>query len=736
MCDPTRIVDDQARTVSETVPPILVSRFRGGSQAVAFCGGWLALIHEEEIRLQTDKRSYQHRFVWFDRSNVLRGISRRFVFSQKGLEFAAGMAWHPDGKRLIISYGVGDGEAWIAVVDPAEVRGIMKDVKCLPTGTPGEPAAPAPIEMTNDTSSADAVPLSAESSVAVPRGDITPAVAATDGPALAAEFGDRPPAPAYAPANDVAAAAPGAAAASGEALSIAEQFMELAPFLRAVDQPEERRVLSRAFDARILPFLNGAQALPQIHCFYEVVSDAAEHHSLVAATTSMRAAGHPVQVWSYSPEKLNFLQPHGIEVRPADEVLPRELFRRIVDSAEIRYFSDIFRYAILYEHGGLWMDSDVVLLRPFPFQGDHFLNLQWRGGHAGHFICGNVMYGKPFSRHFRNLYEMSIEQFAGAGGKAFGDIGPKLLSHYVMSEEGRELRERVFSPMLFNPIDWTEVDRFNQPITALADYLNDDRVYGVHLWNARTNAQLRDEGTSLISLLSDPLRSFPRFTDMADRFDTDKNRRSGNRHCYARIYDRLLAPQRFAVRQLMEIGLCRGLAEGNQNAIPSVELWQGYFPFCQVLGVDLTDFSRFDNDRFTSFQCDQSKPDDLRSVAARIAPGSLDVIIDDGSHASYDQQLTFREFFPLLAEGGWYFIEDLDWQPPGQEFSGTTLTKELFREIERHGRARSADPLGVSNFARQMAEILHFDSHYELVRATLLGGLVAIRKCGGNAPVH
>ena len=138
----------------------------------------------------------------------------------------------------------------------------------------------------------------------------------------------------------------------------------------------------------------------------------------------------------------------------------------------------------------------------------------------------------------------------------------------------------------------------------------------------------------------------------------------------------------------MEIGLCRGLAEGNQTETPSVELWQTYFPFCHVIGVDLTDFSTFNNDRFTSFVCDQSKPDELRAVAAKLEPGSLDVIIDDGSHASFDEQLTLREFFPLLADGGWYFIEDLDWQPPGEDPDKITLTKNLLREIQR-ARARA-----------------------------------------------
>lgn len=194
----------------------------------------------------------------------------------------------------------------------------------------------------------------------------------------------------------------------------------------------------------------------------------------------------------------------------------------------------------------------------------------------------------------------------------------------------------------------------------------------------------------------------------------------------------MLAPRRFALRQMMEIGLCRGLAEANQNETPSVELWTTYFPFCQVIGVDLTDFSRFNNERFLSFVCDQSKLDEVRSMAARIEPGSLDLIIDDGSHASYDQQMTFRELFPLLAEGGWFFIEDMDWQPPGEDLSQITLTKHLFREIDRFGRAQSVDPMGISEMAGQFSEILFFDSHYEISRATLMGGLVAIRKRGGG----
>ena len=46
LCDPTRVLDDDAHVVSETVPRVAAEDFRGGSQAVLFDGGWLALIHQ------------------------------------------------------------------------------------------------------------------------------------------------------------------------------------------------------------------------------------------------------------------------------------------------------------------------------------------------------------------------------------------------------------------------------------------------------------------------------------------------------------------------------------------------------------------------------------------------------------------------------------------------------------------------------------------------------------------
>jgi glycosyltransferase involved in cell wall biosynthesis/tetratricopeptide (TPR) repeat protein len=142
-CDPTRVVDEQARTIAETTPAIAADHFSGGSQLIPFDGGWLALIHQTTAGASPGRRHYQHRFVWLDKTNVLRRVSRAFFFRQKGVEYAAGLAWHPDGKRLLVSYGVGDGEAWMATVDAGEVGGVLEDAQHLPSGAPGSGRGPA-----------------------------------------------------------------------------------------------------------------------------------------------------------------------------------------------------------------------------------------------------------------------------------------------------------------------------------------------------------------------------------------------------------------------------------------------------------------------------------------------------------------------------------------------------------------------------------------------------------------
>ena len=119
-------VDPKTMEMKSQSTPFNVDALSGGSQVIPFQGGFLCLVHEARHRPDNGKRYYQHRFVMIaNHGTGLMSITPPFYFHEKVIEFAAGLAWHPDGERLMISYGREDKEAWIATVDWHDIAGMF-----------------------------------------------------------------------------------------------------------------------------------------------------------------------------------------------------------------------------------------------------------------------------------------------------------------------------------------------------------------------------------------------------------------------------------------------------------------------------------------------------------------------------------------------------------------------------------------------------------------------------------
>ena len=218
--------------------------------------GWLALIHE--ARVKDGKRLYWHRFVWFDESNRLRGVSRQCFFNKKGIEFAAGLAWHPDGQRLLISYGVDDREAWIATVEAFKdhSKNSQEYREKLPSGAPGSINATSEPKLSLYSVEVRQTPVQKQfdkENIAYIVGFI--------GTWRETRSGSHVP--------DVQS-------------SPRVNFSSISrPSCATVDSPAERRKQSRAFDARMEKVLAGATArsLPQVHSLLmKFLSETAQHH--------------------------------------------------------------------------------------------------------------------------------------------------------------------------------------------------------------------------------------------------------------------------------------------------------------------------------------------------------------------------------------------------------------------------------------------------------------------------
>ncbi len=188
-----------------------------------------------------------------------------------------------------------------------------------------------------------------------------------------------------------------------------------------------------------------------------------------------------------------------------------------------------------------------------------------------------------------------------------------------------------------------------------------------------------------------------RLTQFANRFGTDKGTVAGEAHAYTTFYEILFAPLRERPIDLLEIGLSIGGPElGNtpdRKVIdaPSVRMWHEYFPSARIYGLDISDFSAFETDWFKFFRADCGNAAELQQVSH--SGLALDIIVDDGSHASFHQQLTFRELFRTLKSGGLYIIEDLHWQPKDYEraLPQVSKTADLFADLLERGASAIAD---------------------------------------------
>lgn len=170
----------------------------------------------------------------------------------------------------------------------------------------------------------------------------------------------------------------------------------------------------------------------------------------------------------------------------------------------------------------------------------------------------------------------------------------------------------------------------------------------------------------------------------ANEFDSDKGTTGGRTpHRYTYLYDLLFYPMKDQPINFLEIGLCRGGPElgGDVDRLaysPSVDMWKRYFSKATIFGFDISEFSHQQDDRFTFFRGDSGKPEDLARLAASVP--DLDVIIEDASHASYHQQMAVLHLWDKLKPGGYFIIEDLNWQPPAYEekLPKVPTTTELF----------------------------------------------------------
>ena len=93
----------------------------------------------------------------------------------------------------------------------------------------------------------------------------------------------------------------------------------------------------------------------------------------------------------------------------------------------------------------------------------------------------------------------------------------------------------------------------------------------------------------------------------------------------------------------------------------SLHVWKDFFTNAQIIGIDIDHNILFEDDRITTYQCDQTSSDSLENFCdlASLTLSSIDIIIDDGLHEFHAGKSMFESMNKYLAIDGIYVIEDV-----------------------------------------------------------------------------
>jgi mannosyltransferase OCH1-like enzyme len=125
---------------------------------------------------------------------------------------------------------------------------------------------------------------------------------------------------------------------------------------------------------------------------------------------SFVSKGHEFRLWAY--DALDLPEISGLVVMDANEIIDKsKVFsykhKNTYGHGKGSYagFSDIFRYKLLYEKGGWWVDMDIYCLKEFTWDEPYFFR-----NHHDLVLVGNVMKCPPKSELMLRCFEDSIKQ--------------------------------------------------------------------------------------------------------------------------------------------------------------------------------------------------------------------------------------------------------------------------------------------------------------------------------------
>jgi hypothetical protein len=198
---------------------------------------------------------------------------------------------------------------------------------------------------------------------------------------------------------------------------------------------------------------------------------------------SFLAHGHQFHLYTYDSITG---APAGATMMDANQILPQSRVFRYSGSGSFAGFSNFFRYKLLLDRGGWWVDLDTVCLRPFTFPEEYVFSSEV---HQGAEVIDSAALKAPRGSEFAQ-YAWGVCESKEQKKLVWGETGPRLVAEAV---ERCRLRKYVRSAATFCPIPFREWESFLDPDHP--PHFAPD-VFAVHLWNEMWRDAGRDKNAA------------------------------------------------------------------------------------------------------------------------------------------------------------------------------------------------------------------------------------------------
>ena len=212
----------------------------------------------------------------------------------------------------------------------------------------------------------------------------------------------------------------------------------------------------------------------------------------ILSIKSFQKVGHRFILYTY--EKIKNI-PSGTIVRDGNNIMKKKDLFKYKNS--FLPFSDIFRYKMLYEKGGYWVDLDMIALKPLRFKEPYIFSSErtiqkgpYRNRTKTEIANIGILKAPPKSAFYKELFERCITE---------GEKGVKENIQFmrtmrnVLNEFGFE--KYVKPAKMFCPLDWWHTKDAFMPICCKEKYAvkgyNIDSIlnnsHTVHMWRSIMN---------------------------------------------------------------------------------------------------------------------------------------------------------------------------------------------------------------------------------------------------------